>query len=67
MTLADLPAKYHAQVLAFVEIASAERGDRSWGDIEPVLASCWQETHGTSDLKWDDIAPCVRSACNQNE
>lgn len=68
MNLTDLSMKDQSLVLAFVEIAREECIDRCWADIEPVLAKCWSDTHRrTSQLRWADISPFVRTACYENE
>lgn len=65
MKLVDLSMEDQELLLALIEIAREEgSADRDWDDIEPVLASCWQEAHlGKSELKWDDVVRYVRKAC----
>ena len=49
-------------VLTFLEMARMECIDRSWAEVEPALAECWNRTHRpTSDLTWDDVASHVAS------
>lgn len=68
MKLIDLPVDDQALVLAFTEIAKQECGDRTWAELEPVLAACWERTHGeASKLTWADVAPYVRTGCGMDE
>lgn len=65
MKLDDMTVEDQELILALIEIArEAGNADRDWDDIEPVLASCWKESHpGASELKWDDVVRYVRMAC----
>jgi hypothetical protein len=64
MKLSELSSEDQELVRAFVEIAQAECGGSTWNEVEPMLASCWEEAHRQgSRMEWRDIAAYVRSAC----
>ena len=68
MKLTRLTVEEQALLLAFVETARAECGDRTWTDLEPSLAACWEKSQrGSSELQWTDIAHYVRTACGRDE
>jgi hypothetical protein len=66
MKLNDLPVEDQELILAFVDAARSECAGRTWDEIEPVLGSIWSERHGgTLRNRWREIAPFIRSVCDQ--
>ncbi|HEY0661973.1 MAG TPA: hypothetical protein VGD21_11725 [Lysobacter sp.] len=65
MNLINFSLQDQELIRAFFEIARDECGTLDWSEVEPVLASCWERTHRrSSELKWQDVAEYVRSACH---
>lgn len=66
MDLRELSPKDLALIEALAEIARAEHDARSWREIEPMLAACWNDTHRfVSTLSWEAVAPYIRAACER--
>lgn len=68
MNLTDQPLEDQALIVAFTEIAKEECGGRTWAELEPMLAACWERTHRkSSHLAWEEISPYVRTGCGMDE
>lgn len=66
MELTRLSTHVQATLLAFVQTAQDECGERTWEELEPMLRKCWEDTHEKStSLHWDSIAKYVRHACGR--
>lgn len=66
MDLRVLSLKDRALVEALAEIAQTECIERSWAEIEPMLADCWNKSHRqASALNWEEIASFIRIACER--
>lgn len=66
MDLREMSMSDRALVEALAEIAQAECMERSWPEIEPMLAYCWQQSHSKpSTLDWEEVARLIRSACDR--
>lgn len=65
MKIVGLPTSYQSQILALYKIAREECREGAWEDIEPTLARFWTNAHPPPDVKWEEVAPHVRTACIQ--
>jgi hypothetical protein len=60
MNFHNLSTEDQVLVLTFLEMARMECIDRSWTEVEPMLAGCWHRNHRkSSDLTWEDVASYV--------
>lgn len=67
MGIKDLPPKDAALVEALTEIARVECHEHSWEEVEPMLASCWNDSHRfqPAAMSWQTIAPYIQAACER--
>lgn len=66
MDLRELSLKDRALLEALADIAQSECVERSWTEVEPMLAHCWNKSfRNASRLNWEEVAPLIRTACER--
>ena len=66
MDLKQLSHDDRALIEALVDIARSECMGRDWSEVDPTLADYWNQSHHEpTPLRWEEIAPLIRSACGQ--
>ena len=66
MELTDLSSEDQALLLAFIDVAREQCGDRSWSELEPLFAQCWEGRQGTqTSLHWRQVSKYVQNACGK--